>query len=136
MRQGLILTLLVYVTWTTLHADMPVEAWVKWDWVWKALIFAVFLPFTLRTKLQDRGLLPVPRAVARRRSSSSAASRRLAGGAGYGVLNLMVDNNSGLYESSTISTVAIALDPADPLVRPIRHDLPARLAGEDLLLAP
>ena len=33
------------------------------------------------------------------------------GGGGYGVLNLMVDNNSGLYESSTISTVAIALIP-------------------------
>ena len=32
-------------------------------------------------------------------------------GGGYGVLNLMVDNNSGLYESSTISTVAIALIP-------------------------
>ena len=32
-------------------------------------------------------------------------------GGGYGVLNLMVDNNSGLYESSTISTVAIAIIP-------------------------
>jgi O-antigen ligase len=32
-------------------------------------------------------------------------------GGGYGVLNLMVDNNSGLYESSTISTIAIALIP-------------------------
>ena len=32
-------------------------------------------------------------------------------GGGYGVLNLMVDNNSGLYESSIISTVAIALIP-------------------------
>jgi probable O-glycosylation ligase (exosortase A-associated) len=33
------------------------------------------------------------------------------GGGGYGSLNLMVDNNSGLYEGSTISTVAIAVIP-------------------------
>src|SRR3546814_8274260 len=32
-------------------------------------------------------------------------------GGGYGVLNLMVDNNSGLYEGSIISTVAISLIP-------------------------
>ena len=34
-----------------------------------------------------------------------------ASGGGYGALNLMVDNNSGLYEGSTISTVAIAIVP-------------------------
>ncbi|MFP5434604.1 MAG: DUF5935 domain-containing protein, partial [Alphaproteobacteria bacterium] len=32
-------------------------------------------------------------------------------GGGYGVLNLMVDNNSGLYEGSIISCVAISLIP-------------------------
>ncbi|HYD13067.1 MAG TPA: DUF5935 domain-containing protein [Allosphingosinicella sp.] len=109
-RQGLILTLLLYVTWTTLHADMPVEAWVKFEWVWKALLFAIFLPFTLRTKLRVETCLLF--------LTLSAATivivggiKTVAGGAGYGVLNLMVDNNSGLYESSTISTVAIALIP-------------------------
>ena len=30
---------------------------------------------------------------------------------GYGALNLMVDNNSGLYEGSIISAVAIAIVP-------------------------
>ena len=51
-RQGLILILLAYVTLTTVYADLPVEAWTKWEWVWKALVFAIFLPFTLRTKLR------------------------------------------------------------------------------------
>jgi probable O-glycosylation ligase (exosortase A-associated) len=37
--------------------------------------------------------------------------KTLASGGGYGALNLMVDNNSGLYEGSTISTVAIAIIP-------------------------
>jgi hypothetical protein len=37
--------------------------------------------------------------------------KTLASGGGYGVLNLMVTSNSGLYEGSTISTVAIAIVP-------------------------
>jgi hypothetical protein len=37
--------------------------------------------------------------------------KTLASGGGYGALNLMIDDNSGLYEGSTISTVAIAIIP-------------------------
>jgi O-antigen ligase len=109
-RQGLIFLLLLYVTWTTAHADVPVEAWVKWDWVWKALIFAVFLPFTLRTKLRLETTL-LFFCLSAGTIVIVGGLKTVAGGAGYGVLNLMVDNNSGLYESSIISTVAIAIIP-------------------------
>jgi probable O-glycosylation ligase (exosortase A-associated) len=109
-RQGLILFLLLYVTWTTAYADIPVEAWTKWEWVWKAMLFAIFLPFTLRTKLRlEAAFLFLCLSAAA--IIIVGGIKTMAGGAGYGVLNLMVDNNSGLYESSTISTVAIALIP-------------------------
>lgn len=109
-RQGLILLLLLYVTWTTAYADIPLEAWTKWEWVWKALLFAIFLPFTLPTKLRlEAALLFLCLSAAA--IVIVGGIKTVAGGAGYGVLNLMVDNNSGLYESSTISTVAIALIP-------------------------
>jgi hypothetical protein len=55
LRQGIMLTLLVYCAWTTMNADFPVEAQVKWDWVWKALVFAIFLPLTLTTRLRIEG---------------------------------------------------------------------------------
>jgi probable O-glycosylation ligase (exosortase A-associated) len=110
VRQGLLLVLLAYAGMTTLYADFPVDAAEKWDWAWKTVVFAVFLPFTLRTKLRIEAVLLF--------LTLSAASivivggiKTALGGGGYGVLNLMVDNNSGLYESSTISTVAIALIP-------------------------
>lgn len=109
-RQGLIAMLLVYVTWTTANADVPIEAWVKWEWVWKAMIFAIFLPFTLRTKLRIETTL-LFLALSAGTIIIVGGLKTVAGGAGYGVLNLMVDNNSGLYESSTISMVAIALIP-------------------------
>ncbi|MDF7774979.1 putative O-glycosylation ligase, exosortase A system-associated [Sphingomonas sp. AOB5] len=109
-RQVLILVLLAWCFYTTKNADFPVEALDKWDWVWKALAFAFFLPFTLRTRLRIEALLLF--------MVASAASiiitggiKTLGSGGGYGELNLMITNNSGLYEGSTISTVAICIIP-------------------------
>ncbi len=109
-RQALLLLLLIYCFFTTMNADFPIEAAQKWGWVWKALIFAIFLPFTLRTKLRIEALALF--------MTLSAASiiivggiKTLASGGGYGVLNLMLDSNNGLYESSTIACVAIAIIP-------------------------
>ncbi|MDF2386401.1 putative O-glycosylation ligase, exosortase A system-associated [Nostoc ellipsosporum NOK] len=109
-RQLMIVLLLAYCFYTTKNADFKVEALDKWDWVWKALAFAAFLPLTLRTKLRIESLLLF--------MILSAASiiivggiKTLGSGGGYGELNLMVANNSGLYEGSTISTVAIAIVP-------------------------
>ncbi|WP_326523177.1 putative O-glycosylation ligase, exosortase A system-associated [Sphingomonas sp.] len=109
-RQGLLLVLLLYCWYSTVHADFPVDAVFKWEWVWKALAFAIFLPLTLRTRLRIEALLLF--------MILSAASiiivggiKTVASGGGYGQLALMVDNNSGLYEGSTISMVAIAIIP-------------------------
>ena len=109
-RQMLIVLLLCYCWVTTKNADFPVEAADKWEWVWKALAFAAFLPLTLRTKLRIEALLLF--------MILSAATiiivggiKTAAGGGGYGELDLMVNNNSGLYEGSTISAVAIAIIP-------------------------
>ena len=109
-RQWLMIAMFAYCAWTTSHADFPLEAQGKWEWVWKALAFAIFLPFTLRTRLRIEALLLF--------MTLSAASiiivggiKTAAGGGGYGELNLMIDNNSGLYEGSTISTVAVCIIP-------------------------
>ena len=109
-RQALILLLLVYCYATTIHADFPIEALEKWEWVWKNLVVAAFLPLMLRTRLRLETMLLF--------ITLSAASiiivggiKTLASGGGYGELNLMVANNSGLYEGSIISAVAISLIP-------------------------
>lgn len=109
-RQGLMLLLLLWAGLTTLNADVPEFAWTKWDWVWKALVFAIFLPLTLRTKLRIEAYLLFMILSAAAIVIVGGIKTILSGG-GYGALNLMVDNNSGLYEGSTISTVAVALVP-------------------------
>ncbi len=109
-RQALMFLLLIYCGISTTQADFPLEALAKWDWVWKALAFAIFLPLTLRTRLRIEGLTLF--------MVLSAASiiivggiKTLVSGGGYGALNLMVSNNSGLYEGSIISCVAVAIVP-------------------------
>jgi len=110
-RQILIVMLLGYCYLTTLTADFPVEARDKWDWVWKALAFAAFLPLTLRTRLRIESLLLFMILAAASIIIVGGIKTVASGGGGYGQLDLMVANNSGLYEGSTISTVAIAIIP-------------------------
>jgi probable O-glycosylation ligase (exosortase A-associated) len=110
VRQALMIALLGWCAWTTSHADFPVEAATKWNWVWKALVFAIFLPLTLRTRLRMEALALIMCLCAGSIIITGGIKTVLSGG-GYGVLNLMIDDNSGLYEGSTISTVAIAIIP-------------------------
>lgn len=110
LRQGLMLGLLGYCWWTTRNADFPLDALTKWDWVWKALLFAIFLPLTLTTRARIEGLaLSLVLSVAM--IVIATGLKVVTGGGGYGELNFFVDDNSGIYESSTLATVAIGLIP-------------------------
>ena len=109
-RQGLILALLVYCGITTLGADFPVEAAEKWAWVWKALVFALFLPLALRTRLRiEAAVLVMVLSVGA--IIIDGGIKTLASGGGYGELRLFVNDNTGLFEGSIISCVAIAIIP-------------------------
>ena len=110
LRQSLLVVLLVYCGLTTQTADFPDNALDKWSWVWKALLFAIFLPLTLRTRLRFEGMaltmvLSVSVIVI------GGAIKTLVSGGGYGELKLLVNDNTGLYEGSTLSMVAVALIP-------------------------
>jgi probable O-glycosylation ligase (exosortase A-associated) len=110
-RQILIVLLLLYCWITLQFADFPLEAHDTWEWVWKALAFAVFLPFTLRTRTRIEGLLLFMILSAGTIIIVGGIKTIVTRGGGYGELDLMVNNNSGIYEGSTISTVAVAIIP-------------------------
>ncbi|MFM9853434.1 MAG: putative O-glycosylation ligase, exosortase A system-associated [Sphingomonadaceae bacterium] len=109
-RQILMVILLLYCGLTTTQADFPLQAADKWSWVWKALAFAIFLPWTLRTRLRIEALA-LFMVIAAGSIIVVGGIKTLGSGGGYGVLNLMVTNNTGLYESSIISAVAITIIP-------------------------
>jgi probable O-glycosylation ligase (exosortase A-associated) len=110
LRQVLLLLLLCYCGYTTLVADFPEDALLKWAWVWKAIVFAMFLPLTLRTRLriESAALVMVLSAAS---IIITGALKTVLGGGGYGTLKFFVNDNSGLYEGSTLSMVAIAIIP-------------------------
>lgn len=110
LRQGIMTALLIYCFVTLQWADFPVEAADKWEWVWKALVFAIFLPLTLITRLRIEAATLV--LVLTAGAIVIAAGLKTAlGGGGYGSLYFFVNDNSNIYESSTLATVAIALIP-------------------------
>ena len=110
LRQGLIALLLAYCGYTTVSADYPIEAMVKWNWVWKALFFAIFLPLTLRTRLRlEAAALVMVLAIGT--IVINGGIKTALGGGGYGTLSLLVRENAGLYEGSILSTATIASIP-------------------------
>ncbi len=109
-RQLLLVALLVYCGMTTSQADFPVEAAEKWSWVWKALVWAIFLPLTLRTKLRIESLTLIM-LLSAASIAIAGGIKTAAGGGGYGSLELLLSENYGLYEGSIMSTVGIAIIP-------------------------
>ena len=109
-RQGLMVALLAYCGMTTLWADFPEDAFAKWDWVWKAMVFAIFLPLTLRTRVRIEAAV-LAMVLALGAIIISGGIKTATGGGGYGTLYFFVNDNTGLYESSTIACVAIAAIP-------------------------
>ncbi|TMM48352.1 DUF5935 domain-containing protein [Qipengyuania marisflavi] len=110
VRQGILAVLLLYCFWTTQNADFPIDAAFKWEWVWKALVFAIFLPFTLTTRLRIEAAL-LTLVLTAGAIIISAGMKTALGGGGYGSLYLFVNDNSNIYESSTLATVAVAIIP-------------------------
>lgn len=109
-RWVLLLVLLAYCGYTTTVAAEPVAALEKWSWVWKALVFASFLPLTLRTKLRIEATI-LTMVLCASALIVTGGIKTAAGGGGYGSLVILIDDNSGLFEGSIISCVAITIIP-------------------------
>src|ERR1700678_1817258 len=42
----------VWMTPTLIWAELPDRAWVKWDWAFKSIAFAAFVPLVIRSRVQ------------------------------------------------------------------------------------
>ena len=94
-----------WITLTTFNAQFPSSAWWKWDWAFKEIAFACFIPFVIRTRVQIESVLyvmtvgTVPLVV-------SAGLKAAVGGGGYGAISVGAQSNAGLTESSTLAMYA------------------------------
>ncbi len=94
-----------WITFTTTIAQFPESAWWKWDWAFKEIAFACFIPLVIRTRVHIEAVLyvltigTVPLVV-------SAGLKAALGGGGYGAVPLVGQSNVGLSESSTLAMYA------------------------------
>jgi len=106
---------LIFAGWCTLSivwAELPDDAWVKWDWAFKVLMFAAFLPLVLRSRVQIEAFLLVFLFAASVHMLAPGLKTMLSG-SGYGrqLGVLLVNAGAGLTESSYLSAASIAFIP-------------------------
>ena len=100
----------VWVTLTLIWAQAPEAAWAKWDWAFKTVVFATFVPYVIRSKVQIE-------AFAQTYVFSLAANfvpfgiKVLHSGGGYGVNLGLLSGNSGLSEGGLLSTSCLMAVP-------------------------
>lgn len=107
-----LVALTVWITITTAFiAELPEYAWLKWNWAFKTLVFACFMPFVFRTRVRLEALL-LTIATCVGVVAVSLAAKTLAGGAAYGSTHIWGGvNATSLGESSSFALVAASMIP-------------------------
>lgn len=123
-RPGVILILTglmaIWLTVTMQWAVSPVSGWKKWDWAFSAVIFAGFIPFIFRSRVQIEAMLQVFIMGSAMHLLGVGIKSALTGG-GYNMHLTVLPADTGLAESSAMATVAIMLIPVLLSLR--RHSL-------------
>jgi putative inorganic carbon (HCO3(-)) transporter len=117
---ALVLVFAAWVTLTISWAEVPDAAWRKWDWAFKVVMFAAFLPLVLRSRVQIEAFLQVFLFAASVHMLALGLKTMLSG-SGYGRQLGVFATNAGLLESSYLASVSIALIPIMLYMR--RHSL-------------
>lgn len=110
LQTALHITMLLWTSATMLWAQVPDLAYMKFDVVWKTLLFTAFVPFVIRSRVQLE-------AFAQTYVFSLAANfvpfgaKVLLSGGGYGINLGLQSGNSGLSEGGLLSTVCLMAVP-------------------------
>jgi putative inorganic carbon (HCO3(-)) transporter len=102
LQSVLQVTMALWVTATLVWAQAPDAAWEKWDWAFKTVAFAAFMPLVIRSRVQIE-------AFAQTYVFSLAANfvpfglKVLVSGGGYGQNLGLQGGNSGLSEGGFFS---------------------------------
>jgi probable O-glycosylation ligase (exosortase A-associated) len=107
----LLLLFAVWVTMTTaLWAEVPDAAWEKWNFAFKMLCFAAFLPSVFRTRIQIEALLQIY-LLSISVHFIPVGLKTMVSGGGYGRALGIVAGNSLLAEGATLAGVSLMLIP-------------------------
>jgi len=113
----------IMALWMTLSLTWsvaPEGAWLKWDWAFKTVLFAGFIPFVFRSRVQIEALIQVHILGSAMHIIPVGIKSFLTGG-GYGMNLTLLPANVGMSESSAMATVGLMYVPLLLFLR--RHSL-------------
>ena len=98
---------MIWVTITTYKSEFPIYSWYKHDYVIKTILFSLFIPFIIDTRVKFDTFIAI--LICSISFYTIALGMKSAvGGGGYGqVLIQTRSTNAGMSESSTMSMVAV-----------------------------
>ncbi len=106
--------LAAFAVWVTLStafwAEVPASAWVKWDYAFKTICFAAFVPFVFRSRVQIEAFLQIY-LFSIMLHFLPVGIKTLYSGGGYGRALGVLGANSLLSEGSTLAGVSLMLVP-------------------------
>ena len=100
----------IWMTLSLTWSVAPSNAAHKWDWASKTVLFAGFIPFVFRSRVQIEALLQVHILGSAMHLLAVGIKSFLTGG-GYGMNLTLLPDDVGLSESSAMATMAIAFVP-------------------------
>jgi probable O-glycosylation ligase (exosortase A-associated) len=107
----LVVAMAVWVTFTTLNDPVrPVDAFGKWDWAIKTIVFSAFMPAMFRSRVQIEAFLQIYIFSLAGQFLPFAGKTILTGGK-YGASFGLVEGNGGLAEGSHLATVCLMIIP-------------------------
>lgn len=106
----LMVLLIAWITLTTFTALFPEHAWGKWDWASKSLISGLLLFYVFRTR-RDFELLLLVMLASTAYFAVGLGPKAVLGGTGYGRAVIHGSAGFGLFESSTLAIMAVAMIP-------------------------
>jgi putative inorganic carbon (HCO3(-)) transporter len=110
LRSSLQVLLAIWMTMTLFWAELPDQAWIKWDWAFKTMVFAAFIPLAIRSRVQIEAFAQVF-------VFSMAANfipfglKVLLSGGGYGQNLGLLSGNSGLAEGASLAVISLMTVP-------------------------
>ena len=110
----------IWVTLTTTWAVAPDEAWGKWNWAVKTVLFAAFLPFLFRSRVQLEALI-LTFLFALSGHLIATGLKAMVTGGGYGKKIGLVPDLLGIGETSFLSMLSAVAIPLILFLK--RHSL-------------
>ena len=100
----------LWCTVTMIWAVVPESGWTKWDWAFKTLVFAAFLPLVIRSRVQIEAMAQVY-LLALAGNIIPFGIKTIITGGGYGQNLGLIAGNAGLAEGGQLSTFCLMAVP-------------------------